>query len=1160
MPHAARYASKQTKASQICTIYIECFGCCPVLSKITCFYFQDDKSAGVDPRFLEVWLKYASMSVNPLDVYRFMYSNGMCTLQAGLYDAWAWYLETQNNYKAAEAVYCKGVDALTDREAKEGLASRKAQFETRVCRRMKGEEITAEEIEEQEQRSALGRLRAQGKQGSVGSVRVGSAKLGGPGVIQALPAKQPLKPNNGKVFKIFQDENGAPAAAGNQRSADPGHHKLPGKEDYKENQMSAGKWTGSTGPKAANIPLNKISKHVKAAFSVHEDHESGRSTITPHKLVPGESNVLSARKLYKDDAMVHCPVALFEPPDPTKNPMYCKNKVYQGATEFSFEEMRAMKWKAKEKIRLENLEIERKRLEILEMERNLKERQEEMVRQMEEFKRMMEMKSQAPPSLKVTKPSEIDLSSTPDSTLSVDGRSADNSYKKSTMDDTTGLINANPSGVRTRYFSAVTPSPHGHKLPNTHPSPTVNTKEALAVMQQLWSNSAVNDSVFSNSAPAAQEAKFEIFSDSSAPAPAAGFEIYTDPTEQVPCGSVPTVPAAPFQIFSDDSGKENAIVNNARKSKSSKGLVFNLDDKENMIVMSENDENLPPPNYIQPKVARAKSGILTPAENVEWMPLEEQERLLDEDERRQEEALSLPKPNIGNATMFIPDECEFDKMAKMSSTPFTGRSFVPFDDENTCAVELVYRDPRVEDRQVMPPPPVFEPPPPSVPEPAPALFDPPPVFEEPPSTPLSPIVETSREHYRSSSSSSGTDTLHCTTRGEHSKSHWGNTVTGNHHGTADTTGLGYSLGSRTPGNGLVSACGSGYIGDKSSMSSVRRETKQPLGVRTEDIKATAEEFGKRMEIAYSSQDDDQTGMFSDMLAEFKQTLEKPPTVAVQDHMERSLHPSFIETRDRLEMVEQSLSHHNFSVFHGAEPRPGGVHESIIKSPILNSTAAGFVPGLHGLDMTAGPELSAPGVGRGSFMSSAPGLNITGALDRTSAHATAVAPVTLNMTKPTLDMTKPTLDMTKTMLDMTKPMLDMTKPMLDMTEPKLEISTELNNHDLQYQQENLDVVPHVENSSDMLDINPFSPETQEQLLAKVSVPVYRRHGFVPVDRKLPPISVKSRLQLGEDIFLLKALKGEGGFARVYSAVREDTGLDCTIAGIDAVLKVMSQLFK
>ena len=67
--------------------------------------------------------------------------------------------------------------------------------------------------------------------------------------------------------------------------------------------------------------------------------------------------------------------------------------------------------------------------------------------------------------------------------------------------------------------------------------------------------------------------------------------------------------------------------------------------------------------------------------------------MLDDDEKMQEEALTIPKPNMGfgNATMFVPEETEFDNMAKLSSTPFTGRAFVPCEDEDTCAVQLVYR-------------------------------------------------------------------------------------------------------------------------------------------------------------------------------------------------------------------------------------------------------------------------------------------------------------------------------------------------------------------------------------------------------------------------------------------------------------------------------------
>jgi hypothetical protein len=54
------------------------------------------------------------------------------------------------------------------------------------------------------------------------------------------------------------------------------------------------------------------------------------------------------------------------------------------------------------------------------------------------------------------------------------------------------------------------------------------------------------------------------------------------------------------------------------------------------------------------------------------MPLEEQERLLDEEEEKSEKE-SLARPSMAdNVTMCLPDQGDFERMAKASSTPFTG--------------------------------------------------------------------------------------------------------------------------------------------------------------------------------------------------------------------------------------------------------------------------------------------------------------------------------------------------------------------------------------------------------------------------------------------------------------------------------------------------------
>ena len=52
-----------------------------------------------------------------------------------------------------------------------------------------------------------------------------------------------------------------------------------------------------------------------------------------------------SHKPKRDEEQAHVALALFEPPDPTKKPMYCKHLVYQGVTEFSFEELRAARYR-----------------------------------------------------------------------------------------------------------------------------------------------------------------------------------------------------------------------------------------------------------------------------------------------------------------------------------------------------------------------------------------------------------------------------------------------------------------------------------------------------------------------------------------------------------------------------------------------------------------------------------------------------------------------------------------------------------------------------------------------------------------------------------------------------------------------------------------------
>ena len=396
-----------------------------------------------------------------------MYKQGVCTKQAGLYEAWAYQLELLASYKKADAVFSNGLKAATEAETKARLQAKQKQFQARVLRRVKGEEVSPEETEEEE-RSALGQLRGHGKKGKVGSVRVGQAKLGGPGV---LPSKQPLKDNNkqqgGGGIQIFQDEN-APGSRGVVSGPGGGGVRLPSAQDRKENEQKAGTWgTVKGSSRMGNVPLKQADQY-KAAFVVHQD-EGVQQPVAPSSHV-GTSKVLSTRK-EETAGTVHCPVALFEPADPTKRAMYCKDKVYQGATEFSFEELQASRWKRQEKVRLEKEEMERKRLELLEMEQR-------MDRKMEEMQRLMALQQNAalaPPAVVQSNPprmndpnpglalrnredltpsasceSSLSTSSSVSRGLQCESSSSASLQRKHSMDDTALLMAANPTGARNK--------------------------------------------------------------------------------------------------------------------------------------------------------------------------------------------------------------------------------------------------------------------------------------------------------------------------------------------------------------------------------------------------------------------------------------------------------------------------------------------------------------------------------------------------------------------------------------------------------------------------------------------------------------------------------------------------------------------------------------
>ena len=942
-----------------------------------------------------------------------MYSEGLCTHLSEMFITWAWYLECSQAYKKAESVFSKGVDAMVEREMKDRLLTRQQQFRERVKRRLNGEEIPEEEVEE-EKRSALGQLRAHGKKGKVSSLRVGAEKIGGPGVLSAgaQPVKQPLKSSNtqqqqggGNKFKIFTDTE--TSNSGHTSRVGGGASRVPCRADQKENQMSAGTWTkAKVVKKSQNVPLDSISQYSKPAFTVYEEPNIAQPSQTPQRsLMAAETNVLATNKGEKKHDL-HCPIALFEPPDPTKKVMYCKDKVYQGTTEFSFEELRALRFREKMRQQEEAEEMDRRKAELLEMEKKLKERQEAMERQMAEWQRMMSQERPTVPSaVTVTGPS-------PPS-----NEAAENSLgrlsRNPSLDSTAALLAANPAG------SVATPSPSRPGL--SQPSPTINTREAMDVMQKLWSK------------PIGEE------ENQSAPF------VYCDPS--------PVVTAQPFAIFCDENAAPRRQVPLNRRSRIE---TMNDNDKENFLMPTpgENRENQPPLGYTQPPPeVRSKTGILTEANNVEFMPLEEQEKLLDQEENEEipiyvdcvqepTKKSTRPTPFSGNQTILLPNEEDFGEMAKLSSTPFNGKPSHHYEqDENTCAVDILYK---------------------MAPPPAPA--------EEGLGGPrLDTIVETSREYYKSSSSSSGGETLpHNTNR-----SHWGNTGHTIHAGHSQTAHSIATPGQHLGAPGYVTNS-SGYLGDHSRTNNI---TKSGLKDNKRELVASPQvtSYDKKMKMFDTSekameQDDEvfeeePTGLFSDMMAELKQGQAQFQT----DLETTATHQSFLQlTREqsRLELPQ---------------------------SPRLE------LSGLGHLNLTEAPRLD---------LTEAPRLDLTEAEPRADLTLGINGTGVLAVSPP------PALELTGN--------LDL---LADQT-------THLSLHD-----------------EDQDETDPFHPDTHRLWLSRLARPVRSLHGYVNSSTsKMPAIKSRTTVQLGSDVFMVRECKGEGGYAKVFAAARQDSeDLDSTIAG-------------
>nr|XP_048315558.1 mitotic checkpoint serine/threonine-protein kinase BUB1 beta isoform X2 [Myodes glareolus] len=338
-----------------------------------------------DPRFLNLWLKLGHLCNEPLDLYSYLHSQGIGVSLAQFYISWAEEYEARENFKRADAVFQEGIERKA--EPLERLQSQHRQFQARVSRQA----LLALENEEEEevlgssvpQRSTLAELKSRGKKMAKAPIsRVGGA-LKAPGQSRGFQSAVPQQLRSNCRVTVF-DENADSTSRAELPKPVVEPWKAPPVPRGKENELQPGPWNtdrpleyrphGNSASVAAVFPS-------LPSFTPYVEESAQQTVMTPCKIEPSINHVLSTRKPGKEDGDPLQRVQSHQqgPEERKEKVMYCKEKVYAGVGEFSFEEIRAevFRKKLKEQREAELLTSAKKREEmqkqIEEMERKLKE-------------------------------------------------------------------------------------------------------------------------------------------------------------------------------------------------------------------------------------------------------------------------------------------------------------------------------------------------------------------------------------------------------------------------------------------------------------------------------------------------------------------------------------------------------------------------------------------------------------------------------------------------------------------------------------------------------------------------------------------------------------------------------------------------------------------